>query len=283
MANTITHPTWGFDQYGPVTAAQMRAITASGLGFAGGYLSSTNKGMTSNSSSLLCGAGMYILSYYEGNGQTFSTEQAKADAAAAVAGAQRCGQPKGSRIFFACDFNPSQGTIASNIVPHFEQLNKELAGEYGVDAYGSGLVLEDLLAASLITYSVLGAIGWRDGQKFLTKASVVQKPPSDPYHFGYQVDPLFAQIGPANWGWMLGTTPAPQPLPPHPVITPAWLYSAPLQVGSQGDAVRVLQAMLGVAVDGIYGAETEAAAVKYRAANNLPPGTPLRLEMVGGS
>ncbi len=49
-----------------------------------------------------------------------------------------------------------------------------------------------------------------------------------------------------------------------------------------GDDVRVIQAMLGVAVDGDWGPATETAAQAYRKAHKLADGAPLRLEMVAG-
>ncbi len=60
------------------------------------------------------------------------------------------------------------------------------------------------------------------------------------------------------------------------------IYSRDLSLGMHGDDVRVIQAMLGVVVDGSWGPVTEAAAQAYRKARQLPDGAPLRLEMVVG-
>jgi hypothetical protein len=278
---TIAHPTWGFDMFGPATRALMPAIAASGVGFAGGYLWSGAKGMTRESVHLLSSAGLRILSYYEVDDKlaSFSADKGKRDAAGAVKNAQALGQPRGSSIFFAVDLDESKADYAAHIRPHFESLNRELEGQYEVEGYGSGLTLESLLADGLITHSVLGAIGWRDGHKFLPLATVVQKPPSDPYHFGIEVDPLFSQnplITPFTWSTAV-------PIEPDPPVDPDdQVYSRDMRMGSRGDDVRVLQAMLGAKVDGIWGPETEKRVQMYRRVHKMEDGAPLRLEMVAG-
>lgn len=68
------------------------------------------------------------------------------------------GQPSGSAIYFAVDYNASQAELESNISPYFEgvaQSFSELSGGeslYKVGVYGSGLVVNSLKDQGLADY-----------------------------------------------------------------------------------------------------------------------------------
>jgi hypothetical protein len=65
------------------------------------------------------------------------------------------GQPAGSAIYFAVDYNPNDAEVQSNIVPYFEGVAKafaSLGGDYKVGAYGSGLVVNTLRDQSLCEF-----------------------------------------------------------------------------------------------------------------------------------
>lgn len=279
---TTLHPTWGFDLASPVTPALLPGVVTSGVGFVGGYLWDGSKGMTPDSVHALSAAGIRILSYYEGDGTSFSAEQGVHDAETAVALAQKLGQPPSSTIFFAIDEDVSEDEVGDEVLPHFQSVKNVLSKSgYVAGGYGSGLALERLLGASLVEYTVLGAIGWRDGHAFLPRATVVQKPPSDPYHLGVCVDPLLSQVAMITpFTWSTGAPAVPQPASPH--VQAADAFSSDFRLGSTGDGVRVVQGILGVAVDGVWGEQTEEAAVTYREEHGLPAGYPLRLELMGG-
>jgi Domain of unknown function (DUF1906)/Bacterial SH3 domain len=66
------------------------------------------------------------------------------------------GQPSGSAIYFAVDFDASPDQIENNIAPYFEGVKRAFdeesgaAPEYRVGAYGSGLVCSTLTSKGLI-------------------------------------------------------------------------------------------------------------------------------------
>jgi Domain of unknown function (DUF1906)/Bacterial SH3 domain len=68
------------------------------------------------------------------------------------------GQPGGSAIYFAVDFDASSDQIENNIAPYFEGVKRafdeesEGAPEYRVGAYGSGLVCSTLTNKGLIDF-----------------------------------------------------------------------------------------------------------------------------------
>lgn len=72
--------------------------------------------------------------------------------------ADAVGQPEGSAIYFAVDFDASEQDIDKSIRPYFEGVRQALAAEgggtprYRVGAYGSGLVCRHLSEARLIDF-----------------------------------------------------------------------------------------------------------------------------------
>ena len=272
----VLHPTWGFDVAAPLTTRMLPMLHAWGGGFIGGYLWEGGKGMTAESVDVASRAGLSILSYYEAQGDqptSFSLIRGTIDANDACNLAALIGQPRSSSIFFCVDFDASEEQVRDLIVPYFEGVHAGMEGRYGVAAYGSGAVLHALADQQLIEGSVLSCSrGWRGYDDFLTSATVVQSVPSDPYGFGFEVDSLRAQRGLCGLAWS----------------GPAFAADAgpatvgPLQRGDGGDAVRVVQRLLGVPEDGWWGPQTEVAAVMYRSRLGLPPGAALSLVLTGG-
>ena len=68
------------------------------------------------------------------------------------------GQPAGSAIYFSVDFDATKAQITNNVVPFFEGIKRAFeeesndAPEYGVGAYGSGLVCSTLAKKKLIDF-----------------------------------------------------------------------------------------------------------------------------------
>lgn len=78
------------------------------------------------------------------------------------------GQPRGSAIYFAVDYNATQSEIDNNIAPYFQGVKtafeelSALGERYNVGAYGSGLVVNSLLEMKLIDYRWLSmSTGYR--------------------------------------------------------------------------------------------------------------------------
>lgn len=211
-------------------------------------------------------AGVSVVTVYEG-----SVEEplggASAGSIAALAAMGRAmviGQPDGSPIYFAVDFDASNEQIENGIDPYFRAIIKAFGGKYKIGAYGSGLVLSTLDARKLITHQWLaGAMGWRMSRGY-AGAQIIQAPAKN-LGFG-DVDPNIAQGD--YGGWRLDADRSPQP------ASVLDKQEAGPRVDPIKTAIGSLQAALndgkfdaGI-VDGICGAQTIRAIQAYN--RNLP-------------
>jgi hypothetical protein len=98
----------------------------------------------------IAAAGMKLGIVYEGPGATpsyFTKAHGIADASYSLKQAPLRGQPKGSAVYFAVDFDPSLTHIRKAIVPYFEGVQEVFKGEgYRVGAYCSGQCADQLTA-----------------------------------------------------------------------------------------------------------------------------------------
>nr|WP_299384790.1 DUF1906 domain-containing protein [Allomuricauda sp.] len=62
------------------------------------------------------------------------------------------GQPSGSAIYFAVDYDAPPIDLENNVIPYFEGVQQVLQQEYTVGAYGSGLVTNTLKERGLCSY-----------------------------------------------------------------------------------------------------------------------------------
>lgn len=65
------------------------------------------------------------------------------------------GQPEGSAIYFAVDFNASQEDLKEHVIPYFKGIQAFLQSKeapYKVGVYGSGLVVNTLFQQNLVAY-----------------------------------------------------------------------------------------------------------------------------------
>lgn len=83
------------------------------------------------------------------------------------------GQPRTSGLYFSVDFDASQTEINKHILPHFRGIRDgltepgETSPSYRIGAYGSGLVLRNLLDAGLIDLCWLSmSSGFRESKAF---------------------------------------------------------------------------------------------------------------------
>ncbi len=155
-------------------------LIAAGVGFVCRYYSyNAAKDLSPDEAQTLSAAGLLIVSVWEARGDVasnFTPAQGQKDANAALLLAESCGQPEGSCIYFAVDFDASDSDLTHNILPYFQAVGGVLHGKYTVGAYGSGLVLCRLHNASLIDRRWLAqSRGWRDTAEFVG-ADIVQGP-----------------------------------------------------------------------------------------------------------
>ena len=118
-------------------------------------------------------SGMNLVVVWESHSQHaeyFSYASGYSDGIAAYEQARAIGQPAGSAIYFAVDYNAPQSDIMGRIDPYFRGvLAGMIAGaggrapEYRVGIYGSGAVCEYLKGARLAQYAWLSNSSMWDG------------------------------------------------------------------------------------------------------------------------
>lgn len=99
-------------------------------------------------------AGLYCGIVYEDNGRPSGEEIGYADASYSLMRCDARGQPDGSAIYYAVDYDATVSDVNNRIVPYFHGINRA-HGEKGkpkqrIGCYGSGMVTRTLLALHLI-------------------------------------------------------------------------------------------------------------------------------------
>lgn len=121
---------------------------------------------------MLSAAGIKLVTVWESHSHRpdyFSYASGYYDAVAAYQQARRIGQPPGSAIYFAVDFNAQQPDIIARVDPYFRGVANGLiaaAGhspEYRVGVYGSGAVCDYLKRMRLAQYAWLSNARAWDG------------------------------------------------------------------------------------------------------------------------
>lgn len=169
-------------------------IEMAGIGFIGRYYSASHwKVLTPIEAVAISGRGISIVSAYEDKGgadhsipESFNSARAKRDADRALQQANDCGQPPSTTIYFCVDCDPDAVELATYVIPYFKALD---VSPYNVGVYGSGLVCTVLQSRRLVHHTWLGgAMEWA-GSRSYASWNIRQGLPSDPYHFGFQIDP----------------------------------------------------------------------------------------------
>ncbi|MDD7909209.1 DUF1906 domain-containing protein [Pseudovibrio exalbescens] len=114
----------------------------------------------------------------------FSAAYGTQNGTTALQQAQAIGQPAGSAIYFAVDYDASQNDYDTRIKPYFEAVRTALAGRYKPGVYGSGLICQNLLNDRLVDYCWLSeSSGYRDHQTFLDSGNwnLSQEPATNAY------------------------------------------------------------------------------------------------------
>jgi hypothetical protein len=137
----------------------------------------------------IAAAGLRLAVVYEGAGDrvsAFSQETGARDAAFARRyGAGEIGQPAGSAVYFAVDFDAGAAQIRDAVMPYFRGVARAFGERnglpvYRVGVYGSGAVCQAVLDAGLAELAWLScSSGWRGYQSFLVsgRRHLRQHPP----------------------------------------------------------------------------------------------------------
>ena len=148
-------------------------LAAAGVTAVGRYYTlSTSKVLTQMEAQAITDAGLSIFVVYEdGNDPTkFNANLGTSQAQQALICARTVGQPEGSAIYFAVDFDCTATQFQQQIAPFFASINAVFSGQgspYKIGVYGSGLVCQGLLAAGLCSYTWLtNSTGFRGYKQF---------------------------------------------------------------------------------------------------------------------
>lgn len=156
------------------TTGHGAAIKAAGIGAVGLYLRSdrTSRAMIRD----LVIYGVRLFSVFEKGQPTdqryFTLAMARSDSQLAVNMAGFMGQPEGSQIFFAVDYDANP----ADVMRYFREVQGVVkAAGYLCSVYGSGRVCAALLAKGYVHSGWLAqSKGWAGYKGFLPRASIVQ-------------------------------------------------------------------------------------------------------------
>lgn len=112
----------------------------------------------------------------------FSSARGQEHAATALKQAAALGQPAGTAIYFATDFDPNAAGVRGPISDYFHAVAQAFANapvRYAVGVYGSGLTCRLIRDAGLATYTWLsGSMGYQESHQFRPQADLIQIAPS---------------------------------------------------------------------------------------------------------
>lgn len=194
MAGTLR----GIDASSPCSASTVECLRNSKIAFVCRYYSRTTKikgkRLTKAEAKRLSKGGLRIVTVYE-DGPTeysyFSASRGTRDANGALRQAGVVGQPRGSAIYFAVDYDASPSEIRNNILAYFQAVNETMRKDFIVGVYGSGSVCAALLKAGLAQYAWLAqSTGW-SGSKTFRNWTIKQEPAKRVC--GLKADPDVAQ------------------------------------------------------------------------------------------
>jgi peptidoglycan hydrolase-like protein with peptidoglycan-binding domain len=161
------------------------SIASTGMKFVVRYYSKfETKSITRHEAVALSRADLQVAVVYEDSNNDisfFSTELGKENAAKAVLSAAEIGQPAGSAVYFAVDFDPSAGQVLGPISDYFRALSRAFSvapTRYAVGIYGSGLTCRILRDAGLAAFTWLaGSTGFQESATFRPQAHLIQVSP----------------------------------------------------------------------------------------------------------
>ncbi|NOI28122.1 glycoside hydrolase domain-containing protein [Vibrio coralliilyticus] len=140
------------------TTSNIEALKKAGVTHVGRYYNNGNspelptKCLTKTEATALSRAGLHIVVVFQKAQNTisdFNASEGSAAAQQALQCAADVGQPLGSVIYFAVDFNANTDQVNNEISCYFTSVNKILDGKFEVGVYGSGMVCTLLYEAGL--------------------------------------------------------------------------------------------------------------------------------------
>jgi hypothetical protein len=187
----------GFDCATSLSTAQARAFAADGYEFVCRYLVPSGwKRLTKEEANAISGSGLQIISVFEisGNRASMSAEQGNTDGLSALQVARDIGQPEGSTIYFAIDFD-AQASDMDAIEAYIRAAAIATPG-YPTGVYGSFAVVEEMLKRNACSH-FWQTYAWSNGQ--ITNGIMIYQNQNDItiHGIGVDVDEAYGNEG----GW----------------------------------------------------------------------------------
>ena len=157
--------TKGFDCSTPLTAQKAAAFVGQGYTFVARYLvPSGAKALTKSEADAISGAGLQLVSVFETTASRAlgGRSAGLADGATALQVAAQVGQPEGSCIYFAVDFDVSSAQMPTVIA--YIQAASEATPTFTTGVYGSYAVMEAVYAAGACSH-FWQTYAWSAGKK----------------------------------------------------------------------------------------------------------------------
>ena len=155
---------------------QIGCLGEKGYAFIGRYYNTNrpSKNLTRAEAQALSAAGITIVVVWENGFPTtagyFSHAKGVADATAALGLASGIGQPAGSAIYFAVDYDALAADVSGPVTAYFQGVKSVFDAapvQYAAGVYGSGATCQSLLNAGLVTFCWLSqSTGFRGSKTF---------------------------------------------------------------------------------------------------------------------
>ena len=159
-------------------------IVAAGIKFVARYYSRfPSKTLKLPEARALSVAGLQLLTVYQDSNdklEFFTADIGTKQAEKALNLAAGIGQPEGSAIYFAADFDPVPDDARGPVMEYFHAVHDVFANSpYSVGIYGSGLTCRLIRDSGFAKFTWLSqSVGFREYRAFLPQADVVQAAPA---------------------------------------------------------------------------------------------------------
>src|SRR5437660_814658 len=167
---------------------QIDCLTSEGFEFVGRYYNTNrpSKNLTLTEAQALSAAGITIVVVWENGFPTkasyFSNAKGISDATGALKMASEIGQPEGSAIYFAVDYDASAADVSGPVSQYFQGVKGVFDAadqQYAIGVYGSGATCQSLLNAGVVSFAWLCQSTGFLGSKTFTAFNIKQGPETE--------------------------------------------------------------------------------------------------------
>lgn len=187
----------------PLSLGSAAEFKRSGVAAVGRYLGFKNfpdlrwKAISPSEVEILKQVSLHIISIWETNptyGSYFSYPQGISDAQSAVIEAEYLGQPHGTAIYFAVDYD-AQEQDYSNIIAYFKGVSQAI-GQYKVGVYGGIGILDALYQSDSRPQFFYQTLAWDSSGEIATYANIYQSMiQTEVFNVWVDIDQVFSHCG----------------------------------------------------------------------------------------